>query len=140
MTPQAIRSAIEASPDLLALAAQGDTQAIAGALSVGRTKTVPTEVGNGTVLEALGFATGNALLDVLYSAPDFRHVKPLLEQGRLRLDSPMAAAALGSLVPAVLTTEHVAALLSHAKVADPVAELDVRRAIFADDGALLVGA
>lgn len=140
MTPQEIRSAIEASPDLLALAAQGDTQAIAGALSAGRTKTVPTEVGNGTVLEVLGFATGNALLDVLYSAPDFRHVKPLLEQGRLRLDSPMAAAALGSLVPAVLTAEHVSELLSRAKVADPVAELDVRRAIFADDGALLVGA
>lgn len=140
MTPQEIRSAIEASPDLLALATQGDTQAIAGALSVGRTKTVPTEVGNGAVLEVLGFATGNALLDVLYSAPDFRHVKPLLEQGRLRLDSPMAAVALGSLVPAVLTAEHVAALLSRAKVADPVAELDVRRAIFADDGALLVGA
>lgn len=41
MTPQAIRDAIAASPELQALAAAGSTQAIADALSVGRTRVVP---------------------------------------------------------------------------------------------------
>jgi hypothetical protein len=41
MTPQEIRDAIAASPELQALAAEGNTQAIADALSVGRTKVVP---------------------------------------------------------------------------------------------------
>lgn len=81
-----------------------------------RTRPVPTECGNGTILEVLGLTTGNALLDVLTTAPDFRHVKPLVEQGRLRLDAPLTAAALGSLVPGVLTQDQANALLARARV------------------------
>lgn len=142
MTPQEIRDAIAASPALTALVP--DTQAIADALSVGRTRTAPTDAGNGTVLEALGLTVGNALLDVLYSQAAYRHVKPLLEQGRLRLDSPLCAAALGALVgqqiaqDVTFTSQHLAALMARAAVPDPVPEFDVRRAIFADDGTLLV--
>lgn len=63
-----------------------------------RTKLVPTEIGNGMVLSAVGLTVGNALLDVIYNAPDFRYVKPLLEQGRLDISSPLARGALDSLV------------------------------------------
>lgn len=142
MTPQEIRDAIAASPALQALLP--DTQTIADALSVGRTRAVPTDAGNGTVLEALGLSVGNALLDVLYSQAAYRHVKPLLEQGRLRLDSPLAAGALGALVGVEIaagvtfTQAHADALLARAQVPDPLSEFSVRCAIVADDGSLLV--
>lgn len=140
MTPDAIRAAVAASPELLALAKQAtaDTQAIADALSLGRTRAVPTEIGNGTILEVLGLTTGNALLDVINNQPDFRHVKPLVEQGRLRLDSVLVQATLQSLVPAVLTQAQATALLARAQMPDPVPEFDVRCALWADDGALKV--
>ena len=142
MTANDIRAAISASPELQALAP--DTEALAAALSVGRTRAAPTEAGNGLVLEVLGLAVGNALLDVLYSQPAYRHVRPLLEQGRLRLDAPLVAMALGALVGQQIAegvtfgAEHLAALLARARVPDPVSEYDVRLAIFADDGKLLV--
>lgn len=112
--------------------AAGDHRGIAAILSVGRTKTVPTEVGNGTVLEVLGLTVGNALLDVINSAPDFRHVKPLLEQGRLRLDSPMTQSALASLVPAVLTAQHVSDLVARCTQPDPVTHPQVSAALEGD--------
>ncbi len=136
MTPEQILETIRATPELVALVP--DTQAIAEAMSVGRTKKIPTEVGNGTILEVLGLSMGNALLDVINTVPDFRYVKPLVEQGRLRLDSPLTEVALGSLVPTVLTQEAKDLLISKCKVADPIAEYDVRVAIFNDDGSLKV--
>ena len=81
------------------LLATRDTAQIAAALPP-VSRLVPTEIGNGTVLETLGLAVGNALLDVLYNAPDFRYVKPLLEQGRLRIDAPSARAALDGIAAA----------------------------------------
>lgn len=70
-----------------------------------RTKLVATEIGNGTILEAIGLASGNALLDVLYTQPDFRHVKPLLEQGRLRLDSALVQLSIDGLAKMNVITE-----------------------------------
>jgi hypothetical protein len=70
-----------------------------------RTKLVATEIGNGTILEAIGLASGNALLDVLYTQPDFRHVKPLLEQGRLRLDSALVQLSIDGLATMNVITE-----------------------------------
>lgn len=111
---------------------------IAGILSVGRTRSTPTEVGNGTVLEALGLEVGNALLDVLLStnpASPYRHVRPLLEQGRLRLDLAPAQMALGSLIgveiaPGVtFTAEHVAALIARTRTADPISTNQVSDAL-----------
>ena len=43
------------------LLAGRDTAAIAGALSEGRTQLVPKEIGNGTIIETIGLAAGNAL-------------------------------------------------------------------------------
>ena len=128
MTPQEIRDAIEASPALQAM--KNDDVAIAAALSVGRTKVVPTEIGNGTILEAIGLTAGNALLDVLNTAPDFRHVKPLIEQGRLRLDSPLVIGTLGALVASgVLTQENADVLAARARVPDVVTPQQVSDAI-----------
>lgn len=136
MTPAEIRSAISGSPELTALVP--NTQAIAEALSQNRQKLTHTEIGNGTILEVLGMEVGNTLLDLIYSNQLFRHVKPLIEQGRLRLDSPLVLAMLQSLVGTVLTQTNVNDLKSRASIADPVSELEVRAAIFNDDGTLRV--
>lgn len=140
MTPDqqaALRADIlsRCSPDLLA---SRDTQAIAAQISAGRTRREPTEIGNGAILETIGLPAGNALLDLINSAPDFRHVKPLLEQGRLRVDSPLVRGTLASLVPGVLTAEQSVALLALAERPDPVSEYDVRCVAWADTGEWLL--
>ncbi|MCR4301542.1 MAG: hypothetical protein NUV51_08015 [Sulfuricaulis sp.] len=132
MTPAEIRAAIAADPALSALLP--DSQAIAEAMSAGRTRANTIEIGNGLILATVGLEAGNALLDVMNSAADFRHVKPLLEQGRLAVSSPLVVATLNSLVGTVLTQEQSDALIALGRDPDPVAELDVRRAIWLDDG------
>ena len=137
MTPDEIRAAISADPALQALVP--DTQAIADALSAGRTRWKPTDIGVGTIIEVLGLAAANPVLDALYASPDYRHVKPLLEQGRLRLDSVAQAGMLQPLVTSELLTQaQLDALVARAKEPAPVDEYDVRMAIYNDDGSLKV--
>ena len=137
MTPDEIRAAISADPALQALVP--DTQAIADALSAGRTRWKPTDIGVGTIIEVLGLAAANPVLDALYASPDYRHVKPLLEQGRLRLDSVAQAGMLQPLVTSELLTQaQLDALVARAKEPAPVDEYDVRMAIHNDDGSLKV--
>lgn len=116
---------------------------VAAVLSVGRTRTVPTEVGNGTILEVLGLQVGNALLDVLLStepSSPYRHVRPLLEQGRLRLDLAPAQMALASLVGqqiaagVTLTQAHVDALIARTREADKITTSQVSDALNAAGG------
>ena len=83
--------------------ASKDYGAIAAALSVGRTARTATEIGNGTVLEVMGITDGNTLLDFLFTTTDFRYVKVLLEQGRLRIDLDMVRSTLDALVPSVIS-------------------------------------
>lgn len=128
MTADEIRAAIAADPALQALVP--DTQAIAAALSVGRTRYVETQIGVGTIIEVLGLAAANPVLDALYASPDYRHVKPLLDQGRLRLDVVAQAGMLQPLVTGgPLTQVQLDALIARAKEADPVDEYQVRIAI-----------
>jgi hypothetical protein len=65
------------------MAAAGNTQGIADALSAGRTKFVPTEVGNGTILEVLGFAKGTGPIDTNATAlmGVIRELDPLVVGG-----------------------------------------------------------
>lgn len=116
-----------------AILASKDVQAITDALNEGRTNIVPTEIGNGMILETIGLDAGNALLDVISTAPDFRHVKPLVEQGRLRVDSALVRATLDSLVPAVLTQAQADALKALAVKPDPVSPAQVANVL---DGGL----
>ena len=128
MTADEIRAAIAADPALQALVP--DTVAIAAALSAGRTRWKPTDIGVGTIIEALGLAAANMVLDALYASPDYRHVKPLLDQGRLRLDVVAQAGMLQPLVTGgLLTQAQLDALIARAKEADPVDEYQVRVAI-----------
>ena len=137
MTADEIRAAIAADPALQALVP--DTQAIAAALSVGRTRYVETQIGVGSIIEVLGLAAANPVLDALYAAPDYRHVKPLLDQGRLRLDAVAQAGMLQPLVTGgLLTQAQLDALVARAKEPAPVDEYDVRMAIYNDDGSLKV--
>jgi hypothetical protein len=145
MTPEQIRAAIAARPELAGVT---DSQALADALSVGRTRLAPTTIGRGQVIIALDLDAGNALLDHLRAVPRFRHVWPLIEAGELRLDLPQTVAMLDSLVGVTLDdgTEdglpflesHRSALMTLATRPDPVDEMSVRRAIWADDGTLLI--
>ena len=137
MTADEIRAAIAADPALQALVP--DTVALAAALSVGRTRYVETNIGVGTIIEALGLAAANPVLDAFDAAPDYRHVKPLLDQGRLRLDTVAQAGMLQPLVTGgLLTQAQLDALVARAKEPAPVAEYDVRVAIYNDDGSLKV--
>lgn len=137
MTLDEIRAAIAASAELQALVP--DTVALAGALSVGRKEFVPTEIGKGTIIETLGLGVANGLIDAVLATADYRHVKELLEQGRLRLDIVAHAGMLQPLVSGgVLTQPQLDALVARAQVDEPIPEFDVRRAIYADDGSLLV--
>ena len=136
MTHDEICAAIGADPALKALVP--DTTALATALSTGRTRFVETNIGIGTLIEVLGLAVANPVLDAIYAAPDYRHVRPLLDQGRLRLDYPFVRGALQSMVPTLLTQPQRDALVARAKVPDPVNEFDVRVAIYNNDGSLKV--
>ena len=119
------------------LIASRDHDAIAAAVNVGRTRASKTEIGNGTILETLGIAAGNALLDVINTVPDFRYVKPLIEQGRLVVGSALVQATIQSLVPAVITQEQADALCALGVEADQVTEFDIRCALYAADGTFL---
>ena len=137
MTAEEIRAAIAADPALQALVP--DTVAIAAALSVGRTRWKHTDIGVGTIIEVLGLAAANPVLDALYTSLDYRHVKVLLDQGRLRLDTVAQAGMLQPLVTGELLTQaQLDALVARAKEPAPVAEYDVRMAIYNDDGSLKV--
>lgn len=128
MTADEIRAAIAADPTLQARVP--DSQAIADALSVGRTRWKHTDIGVGTIIEVLGLAAANPVLDALYASPDYRHVKPLLDQGRLRLDVVAQAGMLQPLVTGgLLTQAQLDALVARAKEPAPVDEYQVRVAI-----------
>ena len=112
------------------LLASGDHGAIAVKLSQGRKKLVPTEVGKGRILEALGLNQANSLLDVIDSHPDYRHVKQLLQNGWFRIDSPLARASIDALVVGGIITEAQGiAIKAIAEVDDVVSSQEVTKAL-----------
>lgn len=114
------------SPELVA---SRDYDAIAATVNAGRKKQSDREIGNGTILEVLGLTAGNALLDVVYNVPNFRYVKPLIEQGRLAIGSPLVQATVQSLVPSVLTQQQADLLCDLGFEPDHVQASQVARAI-----------
>ncbi len=115
------------SPELIASKEHGE---IARIVSIGRTKPSTREIGNGTILEVLGLVAGNAMLDAINVMPNFRHVKPLVEQGRLVVGSPLVAASLGAFVAGnVITQAHADKLLAIAVEPAPVSVGEVVKAM-----------
>lgn len=137
MTVEEIRSAISSDEQLMALIP--DTQAIAHELSGRETYKVPFEIGVGGILATLGLERGNALLDAIKATPEFRHVYPLLEQGRLDLSSPLVEMALGMLVQSeVISSSEMQDLLSLCLRPVDMPEGDVKLAIWNDDGSFAI--
>ena len=140
MTPQEIRDAINADPALVALAQAGDTQAIADALSAGRTKTVSHFASERGILERFpaGPVEADALLAALEAFAQTSHpmarivgraLKFLAQPEGLDIGSPATQGLLDALTPAVLTQAQRDGLRAMATVADPVTHTQVGEAI-----------
>jgi hypothetical protein len=140
MSPEEIRAAFAANSALAQMIPNWD--GIAGILSEGRTKFVSAMAGKGDVITTIGFSTGNAFCDAVDANPSFRHVKHLLEAGRMDVGLPLTRGMIQSMVGAELaedvtfTQEHANALYSLAVQPDPVDELEIRRAVLNPDGSL----
>ena len=117
-------------PALLAL---HDTQAIAAALPP-RVATQYIEIGKGKIISAIGLQAANAVLDVIDTHPDYRHVKQLVENGWLDIGSAIARQSIDALVPAVITAEQAAAVKALGELHHPVDEFEVRKICWSDDG------
>lgn len=103
---------------------------IAVIVSEGRTKPSTREIGNGTILETIGLTHGNAMLDVIYNDANFRHVKPLLEQGRLIVGSPLVVQTINGMVAGgVIPSAAGAALLALTVEPAPVSVQEVIKAM-----------
>ena len=139
MTPSEIRAAISESPSLTALLP--DSQAIAGAMSAGRTRAAPVRRADFAVWCG---ATG---------------LRAAVEDHAANADSPLRSAALtirdflGGAAESIdfslagnqqmlaawqqagaITQAQADALMALGREPDPVAEMDVRRAIWNEDG------
>jgi len=114
-------------PELIAAKEHGQ---IAAMVSAGRTRPSAREIGNGTILETIGLAHGNAMLDVIYNDTNFRHVKPLLEQGRLIVGSPLVVQTINGMVAGgVIPSAAGAALLALTVEPAPVSVQEVIKAM-----------
>ena len=100
----------------------GGLAVIAATVSAGRTKPSGMLIGKGAVLAAIGLAAGNAFLDVIDSAADFRHVKGLLDASNLTVSSPLVMGAIRAFVPSVLTQAQADVLLALAVTPNPATE------------------
>lgn len=106
---------------------------IAAALSVGRKKLVPTEIGSGTVLATLQ-GGGGAFLDALVQVGavnrDVYWTMDLIKQGRLRIDLPAVRNGLEGLAQAVpALAGAVTALMTLGYAPDPISYADVSLAL-----------
>lgn len=133
MTPEQraeLRSRAHADPACAAALAVRDCAALAEILSAGRTCGNDREIGYGTILETIGIAAGNLLIDHIEAAPDMRHVVPLLVQGRLRIGSALVQATLRSLGADAVTAADAEALCALGQQPDPYTAQQVGLALF----------
>lgn len=153
MTGDEIRAAIANNAGIAALIP--NTVAIAAALSVGRSKLTERLITERRILSTLGVVDGAAFLGALeafasttladahplkaYHAGIARAIGWLKTTEGIDVGDPMSQSMLTILAQAsVVTSASADAVKSLARVPDPISEIDVRRAIFADDGSLLV--
>lgn len=112
------------------LLASQDADAIASAVSVGRTRIVPRLGGIGAVMETLGAVDGPLVLDALDSlkgtVPAVKWGWVLLERGELDFGSTVTRQLIDSLTAGgVMTAEQAGKLKALAVVPAPVTTQDV---------------
>jgi hypothetical protein len=141
MTPDEIRAAINADPALVALAEDGNTQAIADALSAGRTKIVSHFASERGVLERFpgGALAADALMTKLEGFAATAHpmasivkraLKFLAQAEGLDIGSPATLGLIDALqAGGVITAEERNGLRAMATVADPITHTQVGEAI-----------
>ena len=142
MTPTEIRAAIAASAELQALQADGNVDAIARALSTGRTKVASHFASERGILERFpdGPIVADALLTKLETFAASGHpmssivkraLKFLAQSEGLDIGSPATQGLLAKLsAGGVLTAEEVAGLRTMALVADPITREQVTEAVY----------
>ena len=142
MTPDEIRAAITADPGIHALVP--DTEAIAAALSEGRTKTgdlTSHDIRQYLMLVDLLLPIEASDTPACKATTRALEVFPVFDLSNqmilAKFSQVMDGLVADDLIPD-FTETHKATILSLAVQPDPVSEMDVRRAIFGDDGGLLV--
>lgn len=138
MTPEQqaeLRIQARSNPACAQALANRDLDALAAILSVGRTRPSVLEVGNGTIIEAIGIESGNRLLDHINSDASMRYVRPLLEQGRLKVGSPVAQGTIRAFATAGLINDDEAdKLCALGLELAPLTRDQVAEALFNPDG------
>ena len=130
-----LRAAVRANVACAGALSARDVDEIARIMSIGRTRGNDREIGYGTILEVIGLAAGNELIDFIKSNPDLRNVVPLLEQGRLRIGSAMVQASLQSFVAAgAVSQENADQLCALGLQPDLLDRVQVIEALFNPDG------
>lgn len=153
MTPEEIRLEIVVDPVLVALVP--DTEAIAAALSTRHTRLIERLITERRILSVLGLVDGEAFLSALETfatqlLPDAHPLKAaqpglkrvlswLKTPDGLDVGDPLAQQMLQALAGAgVVNATHAQLVMDLARVPVTVSEWDVRRALWADDGTLLI--
>jgi len=115
-----------------------DTQAIADALSSGRTRVQPMPIGIGTVLAVMAPVGGdflNALEQIGQTDANVKWALKMIEQATFDVGHPVTRAQLEAFKQAApALAGGIDALLAVALVPDPVIEIDVRRALRDEQG------
>lgn len=144
VTPEQIRAAIAADPELQALASTGATQAIADRLSAGRTKIASHFTSERGILERFpgGPLAGDALISKLEAFGATAHPMASIVRRALRflghpegldIGSPATQGLLDALeAGAVITTNERAGLRTMATVRDPITHEQVGAALRGD--------
>lgn len=147
MTPEQIRAAIQARPELAGVT---DTVALAAALSQGRTRVRSRMMSERGILDQYpgGPVQADALLTTLeaFAATPTpmasivaRAIRFLRQPDGIDLGAPATQVMLDALAAGgVITSQQREHLRSMVTVPDAVDEMDVRRAIYAADGTLLI--
>ena len=116
-----------------------DVATIAAALPV-PVKLVPYEFGVGTILVIAGLEVGNTVIDAIIANTEFRHVVPLMNDGRLDASLPLVRDTFDTIVASNIgfTVAHANALKALAEQPNPVSEYDVLTTCWSETGVWLI--
>lgn len=121
-----------------------DHLVLAAALSVGRTKVVPTPIGIGTVLYEMAPVGGdflNALEAMSATDANVKWALKMIEQSTFDVGHPVTRAQLQAFALAVpAMADGIAALLNVALVPDTVTEYDIRCVMYDPNTGAFLGA